>query len=347
MARIVELAGHAAAYGGRLLAELGHDVIRVEHPHGDALRRLGPFLGEENLESGAYHQFLNAGKRSFALDVAAEPGALRALLVSADALIAESPLTVDPAEFAKVVVVRIDDGLPEICAYARSGLLATTGHPDRSPMLLGGHAAYAATGTFTALAVLSGLLAGEGQIIDLSVVDCLESLGEQGVIAETITHEHFERRGYRGAVTAISGAFRCADGYAMLSVPPAPDNWSRLMDWVQDPELLAESSLADEAERRARQGYVIDRLEHWTEQFPKEHLVLEAQRRHTPAAPVSTPLDLAQDPQLMARGFLQTMEHPTLGSIPFPIGALATLTGSRPSPAPTLGQHNAEILAEL
>ncbi len=58
MARIVELAGHPAVYAGRLLAEGGHEVIRVEPPAGDALRRIGPYLGKQpNVEHGAFHQF--------------------------------------------------------------------------------------------------------------------------------------------------------------------------------------------------------------------------------------------------------------------------------------------------
>jgi len=67
MARILDLTTHAAVYATRLLAEAGHDVVRVEPPDGDALRRLEPVLGDPaDLERGAYHQFFNAGKRSVA-----------------------------------------------------------------------------------------------------------------------------------------------------------------------------------------------------------------------------------------------------------------------------------------
>ena len=350
MARIVELAGHAAAYGGRLLAEMGHDVIRVEPPDGDDLRHLPPLVEGDS----AYHHFLNAGKRSLALDLGSERGreALTALLDSADALLAQRPLPLDEAALDPgLAAVLMEDPLPEICTFARSGLLALTGHPDHTPMLLGGHAVYAATGAWAALALTAALFArqatGAGQRIELSAEDCLAVLGEQGVVAETVTRERFERRGYRGAVTAISGAFRCADGFAMLSVPASADSWARFMDWVGDPELAADTSLADEAERRARQAEVIDRLERWTTTFGKEDLVLQSQQRHTPAAPVSTALDLAGDPQLLDRGFLRQVDHPSLGPMQMPAGALATLRGAQPAPAPRLGQHNAEILAEL
>ena len=91
----------------------------------------------------------------------------------------------------------------------------------------------------------------------------------------------------------------------------------------------------------------MDRLHAWAKKFTKTELVEEAQRRHFPASPVSTTLDLVDDPQLIARGFLQEMNHPLLGRITFPTGALATVVGAQLSPAPRLGEHNAQILKEL
>src|SRR5215212_7838662 len=100
MARILDLTSHAAIYGGRMLAEAGHDVIRVEHPAGDELRRLPPFLGgEPNREASAYHQFFNAGKRSVTLDTATAEGlaVFRRLAAAADAVIGDLPVSVDAA----------------------------------------------------------------------------------------------------------------------------------------------------------------------------------------------------------------------------------------------------------
>jgi crotonobetainyl-CoA:carnitine CoA-transferase CaiB-like acyl-CoA transferase len=65
MARIIDLTGLTGAYATRLFAEQGHEVIRVEDPEGDSVRRLPPFLREkQDLEHGAYHQFLNAARRA-------------------------------------------------------------------------------------------------------------------------------------------------------------------------------------------------------------------------------------------------------------------------------------------
>jgi len=123
--------------------------------------------------------------------------------------------------------------------------------------------------------------------------------------------------------------------------------WSKFIDWVQDPVLSADPSLADEAERDAKKDLVVERLGIWSKRFSKIDIVTEAQKRHVPASPVSTPLDLVNDPQLTARGYLSETDHPEFGRIMFPMGAIGSLKGIRLSPAPSLGQHNAEILTGL
>lgn len=358
MSLIVDLTAHSAAYATRLLAEMGHRVVRVESPEGDALRRTGPFLrNRPDLENGAYHQFLNSGKESLTVNLGTPSGSkvFFELLRKSDALVGNVPIPIDEKALLdaqpRLVLIRVEDGEPELCAFARSGLLSLTGHPGRRPVLLGGHVIYSATGLYVAAAAACGLYVlrqtGQGQVASVSVRQCLETLVEQAMVTYATTGQGTERRGYRGAVTAVSGAFPCSDGYWMVSVPHTPEGWARFMEWVQDPVLLGDKSLADEAERNEKQDLILNRLELWSKRFPKGELVAEAQKRHIPASPVSTALDLADDPQLLARGFLSPMDHPRFGSTLFPQGAIATARGARLKPAPTLGQHNAEILAEL
>jgi crotonobetainyl-CoA:carnitine CoA-transferase CaiB-like acyl-CoA transferase len=358
MARIIDLTSPAAAYATRLLVETGHDVVRVEPRDGDEVRRMGPFLGESiTLETGAVHQFTNAGKRSFTADVTTEEGQrlLLELVATADVVIASLPLPVDENRLMqanpKLILVRVDDGDPEICAYARSGLLTLTGHPGERPTLMGGHVPYAATGLHVAVATATAMLAkqmtGEGQTVDVSVADCLIGLAEQGMTTYAVSGEVTERRGYRGAVTAVSGAFPTADGFWMLSVPHSPERWAGFMEWVQDPQLADDPSLIEEMERQDKREFILERLDTWSKQHKKDELVTEAQRRHMPSAPITTPFDLAADAQLVARGFLKEIDHPDFGRILFPIGSVANLWGTDPGLAPRLGQHNAEILTEL
>jgi crotonobetainyl-CoA:carnitine CoA-transferase CaiB-like acyl-CoA transferase len=360
MARILDLAAHPGIYAGRLLAETGHDVIRVEPPGGDAIRRLGPYLGNEpGLERGAFHQFLNAGKRSLTLDVDAPAGleVLDRLVATADAVIGSLPLSSDPARWReahpRLVVVAIDDADdgPELCRYARSGLLSLTGHPGQTPMLMGGHVIYAATGLYVAVATAAALLVqdltGQGQVVTVRPQDCMETFFEQAVATYVATGKGTERRGYRGAITAVSGAMPALDGYWMLSVSHTAERWAALMDWVQDPVLLADTSLADEANRGPKKDLILDRLERWARTLKKEEAVVGAQERHIPAAPVSNPMDLAEDPQLIARGFLKEAEHPDFGRILFPVGAIASLRDGEVRLAPRLGEHTRAILTEL
>lgn len=360
MARIIDVTAHSGIYAARLMVEGGHDVIRMEPPQGDAVRRLGPYFGgTPNLELGAFHLFLNAGKRSLTLNLDTSPGRdiFMALVKTADAVIANVPLPVTLEEMTQIneplVAVGVeDDAGPELCAYARTGLLAITGHPGKRPVLLGGHIVYAATGLYVAVAMSAALYGrrrtGKGQIVKVSIRQCLESLAEQSMISYAAEGKITQRRGYRGAITAISGAFPCSDGYWMASMPTTPGRWAEFMEWVQDPVLKADASLEDEAERLVKRDFILDRLEAWSRQFPKESIVEEAQRRHIPGTPVAVASDLAKDPQLWARGFFEEKEHSEAGRpILSPRGAIGVLLGTSPGLAPKLGQHNAEILREL
>jgi len=169
MLRVIDLTTLSGAYAARLFAEEGHEVIRVEPSEGDELRRLAPFLKEQHdLEHGAFHQFLNAGKKSVTLDLKSPKGqkSLLDLLGEADVLLVNSPppsgesacLAANP----QLVLTKIVDDAPELCAVARSGLMSLTGHPDQPPVTLGGHIPLMAVATYVAVATAAALLARNG-----------------------------------------------------------------------------------------------------------------------------------------------------------------------------------------
>ena len=91
--------------------------------------------------------------------------------------------------------------------------------------------------------------------------------------------------------------------------------WDRFVDWVQDPVLLADPSLADEAERDAKKDLVVERLGMWSRRFAKIDIVTEAQKRHVPASPVSPPLALVNVPQLIRPGFPAARYPPALARV--------------------------------
>ncbi len=358
MALIVDLTKLSAAYATRLLAEAGNRVVRVETACGDDVRRTGPFVRELfDLEHSTSHQFLNAGKESVVLDPTTEDGAgaLKALLGAADCAIVTQPFCRDATWFFEanpaLTLVEVPNVTNELCAYARSGLLSLTGHPDKTPVLLGGHASLSVIGLYVAVAASAGMLAaaaeGAGRHVMVSAEQCLESLVEQAMLTYHTTGEVPERRGLLGMITAVSGAFPCADGYWMVSVPNDHKNWAQLMDWIDDPLLRADPSLAEGGKRQQNRDFILGRISEWSKHHEKEELVIGAQTRRVPASPVATMLDLASDPQLLARGFLRKLDHPQLGEITFPNGTTAQTFGVALTPAPTLGQHTASVLSEL
>jgi crotonobetainyl-CoA:carnitine CoA-transferase CaiB-like acyl-CoA transferase len=179
------------------------------------------------------------------------------------------------------------------------------------------------------------------------VREALESFVEQAMVEYSFSGTVTERRGSKGAITAVSGALPCKNGHWVISQIHRPGRWTKFMDWVQDPELISDPSPAEEENQHKRRDFIMDRLDKWAKRFTKTELVEEAQRRHFPASPVSTPLDLVDDPQLIARGFLKEIDHLEFGRIRFPQGAIATVLGNQLRPAPRLGEHNTEILTQL
>jgi crotonobetainyl-CoA:carnitine CoA-transferase CaiB-like acyl-CoA transferase len=358
MARLIDLGDLSGAYATRLFAEEGHEVIRIESPEGDGWRRLPPFLGDkQDLEHSAYHQFLNAGKKSLALNLDS-PAAQKIFLELAsqsDALVSDDSLPLEDRLLfeanPKLVVTKIQDQEPEICAVARSGLMSLTGHPGQVPAILGAHVSALAVGIYVAVATAAALLTstktGKGSIATVSMREALESFVEQAMVEYSFSGTVTERRGSKGAITAVSGALPCKNGHWVISQIHRPGRWTKFMDWVQDPELISDPSLAKEENQHRRRDFIMDRLDKWAKRFTKTELVEEAQRRHFPASPVSTPLDLIDDPQLIARGFLKEIDHPEFGRVKFPVGAIASVLGTQLTPAPRLGEHNTEILTQL
>jgi crotonobetainyl-CoA:carnitine CoA-transferase CaiB-like acyl-CoA transferase len=359
MARIIDLTGLTGAYATRLFAEQGHEVIRLEDPEGDSVRRLPPLLREkQDLERGAYHQFLNSGKKSLALNLDSSAGQkiFLELLCQSDALVADAPLLFCEDRFLfeanpKLVLTKIVDDDTEVCAVARSGLMSLTGQPGKAPVMLGGHVPRLAVGVYVAVAAASDLLVckktGKGMVATVSVRECLETFVEQAMIEYRFSGTITERRGSRGSITALSGALPCKNGHWVISQINRPGRWPKFLDWVQDPELASDPSLAQEEIQHQRRDFILDRLRTWAERHTNTELVEEAQRRHFPASPVSTPLDLVEDPQLIARGFLKEIDHPEFGRIKFPQGAIASVLGTQLTPAPRLGEHTTAILTQL
>ena len=194
--RVVELGGEEGAWCGKLLADLGAEVLKIEPPGGDSARTQAPFLdGQVGANRSLSFLYMNGGKQSVTLDLerVADRERLGALLGSADVLID----TLAPGKLASLglsyaVLSAANPGLivssitafgqngpycqfksADIVAAAMGGALFVTGYPDDPPVRLAGQQSFIVASTLAALGSLIALyrrrLTGRGQQVDISL----------------------------------------------------------------------------------------------------------------------------------------------------------------------------------
>jgi crotonobetainyl-CoA:carnitine CoA-transferase CaiB-like acyl-CoA transferase len=285
--RVLDLGDRAStAWCGRMLADLGADVIGVEPPAGHPLRADPP--------AAAY---LLANRRL------ADDGARARLLADADVVLAGDARTVDDARAAnpRALIVAItaygltsalaDRPGNDLTAYATSGWASMNGLADREPLKGPGHNASFQAGTFAWAAATAALLGSPaGELLDISERDALASTFAPAILRQQYTGQG---EGRRQVADVSAGPVPVADGYFALPL-------SRPHFWQNAMRVLGLDDLADVPElqtmplRNARKEMWLDRVQE----------ALAA--RHVTAGPVLDMADLATNPQLVARGFFQS-----------------------------------------
>ena len=371
--RVLDLSqGISGPLCAKLLADHGADVLKVEPPGGEPGRRMPPFHHDEpHPEKSLFFLMLNLNKRGITLDIEAEEGAalLRRLAIEADVVVESfSPGYLDrlglgyenlQALQPRLVMTSItpfgqtgpDSSLQgeEIVAYAAGGIMAISGTTDREPLKHGGFQAQYQTGLSAALATEFALLQAEfhgvGEHIDLSVQEIVAStmVGPQSAYAWSGAVS-----GRRPAETGGLGTVMpCKDGYfvAQASWRGGPAGWQTVAAFFERSE-LRDARFADPAKRVANADelntILLDATKHrsMAEMFrtgSEEHKML--------VGIVQTPEDLARCPQLDARDFFAIVDHPVIGRVrvPFRLSNMSLTPARYRSPAPLLGQHNAEV----
>jgi len=375
--RVLDLADQKGALAGKLLADLGADVVLVEPPGGGSpLRTIPPFWqGLPHPERSLFFWFYNTSKRGITLDVARPAGAalLRRLAADADVLIESEPpgrlaaLGCGPealrAANPRLVVASItpfgqrgpyrDWRASDTVAEATGGMLFVNGHHAGPPLRALGLQAYHQAGIFAAVGVLGALFArertGRGQDVDVSL---------QAAVAGAL--EHVPGLWHQaGTVAARQGTLhwtrffrvgRCRDGWVMHCTV---GDWTSLVEWVNADGMaadLGDPAWEDVRHRAVGAEHLFDVLDAWAARYTVEELVEGAQLRRIPYAAVRPPEGLLRDPHLAERGFFVPIEHPELGAmVPYP-GAPFQLTGApwqisrRP---PLLGEHNDEVYGRI
>lgn len=327
----------------KLLADFGADVIKIEPPEGDPLRRLGPFPGgEAHPDRGAAFVYLNANKRGMVLDLAtgrgrdlaravasrasivvenSPPGAMAARGLGFDDLIrlGDPPGDGDPGTVYVSLTPFGQDGpyaswrAPDIVRQAMCGWMAHGGDPDREPLRSGGDLALYLSGVCAAAASLIGLFharaTGEGQYIDVSAFEALITCSGQDVYRSGMDGDaaRTRRSGRRGLPFTIVPA---RDGW--VGVNPLFDrNYADLCEMAGLTELL-EDDRYDRigALRDGRAVEVAERIAAWTVLHGALDLVEAAQGRRLAFAPVPDMEGVLRLPPHVARCYLHPVEDP-------------------------------------
>jgi benzylsuccinate CoA-transferase BbsE subunit len=378
--RILDLTTNYAAYAGRLLADLGADVVRVEPPEGSPLRSLAPCqTGPTGAPLSFAHAFLDAGKRSVTLDLMTAAGReqLAELAASSDAMIeTPSASAADHIDFELVrqrnpglVLVSISafgrDGpyagyqATDLTLLAAGGLLSLGGYVDSEPLAVQGEQAMLASGIYGAIAVLTALYertqTGKGCWIDVSGQECV-AFALEDAVAEWSINGHVRRRLGDGAREAGTGVYPCKDGHiSMVAGRLGTANaFVTLTQWVAASEVpdaasLLEPQWQDFKFRQSREG-----IARFAEIFGafcrtrgKQELYREGQARQIAIAPVNTVADVLQDAQLAANSYFQPQFERNSGrdiTFPGPPYRLSRTPARPRGVAPKLGEHNRELV---
>ena len=368
--RVLDLTSSIGALCGKLLGDLGMDVIKVEPPSGDAARREPPFAkGHAHGEGSLRFAYLNAGKRSVTLDLTQANGKklLLDLVGRADVIVedfvpgylAELGLGYDRLleRQNKLILVSVSgfgqDGpyanfkTTDLIGNAMGGLLYISGDPKMTPCNPPETQAFYYTSLFACYGVMLALwqreTRGIGAWIDASVQASM-ALHEHVAFNFASDGRVMKRAGSQHQHNAPANLFQCKNGWISLFVTQT--HWPLLLKvWPDHDPALDDPKWINSNLRRQHADYINAQVTTFTSQFLKEDLAELMQKNGIPGLPVNSPSDFMKDPHIQARGFFASVRHPVLGSFAQP-GTPFMVDGQRspPSSAPLLGQHNHEVL---
>ena len=351
--RVVDRTDGLGETTGRLLADLGADVIRVEPAAGAASRRREPVVDGVSL----YYATHNANKRA----VVASPDDFRRLIDTADILITNASDDVDALRERRpglVVVAVTDFGLTgpyrdwqatEWTHLALGGVLSRSGLPGRAPLLPPGSLAYESAAAQAAWAALVAYFAGTGDLVDVSVYEATAQVLDPGYgIGGSATGGVPAANGPRGRPDArhLYPIFRCADGWVRICVL-APRQWQGMFTWLGEPAELADPALANLGKRFAAAGRIYPAIGRLFATRTRQRIVAEGQQHGVPTAALLEPTEVLYAEQFTARSVFTPI--PSVPGALMPNGYLE-VDGRRAGirgPAPTHGQHTTEVLAAV
>lgn len=370
--RVLDVTSASAAYAGKLLADLGADVIKVEPPGGDPARREAP-LGPDGLSLPFRYE--NTNKRSIVLDLTAEPGAssFRALARDADLVLeslvdggfADLGLGFDSlsAENPRLVVASVSGfgrsgplagtRSNDLVASALGGAMTSIGDPADPPVRLAGHQADVITATTAAAASLVALhhasRSGRGQHVDVSSLETMAAITHIAGVGKWLEDGVIPKRVGSGLVASVpSGAYPCKDGLVYLMVN-RPAHWLALANWIHEvtgnEEVLMDTFHGPSSARLPYRELLDLFISDLTGTLTVDEAYHEGQRRHIAFTPIHTAARIANDPQLKARDFFVEIDGGAAGPLAVPGAPYrpAKQPWRQTRPVPSVGEHDDEV----
>ena len=378
--KVVELARILAGpWIGQTLADLGADVIKVEAPQGDDTRGWGPpFLSTENGEpsDAAYFHSCNRGKRSITVDFRTEEGqeVVRKLVADADVLVENfkvgglAKYGLDYDSLSKVnpkLIYCSVTGFGQDGPYAHragydfmiqgmGGIMDLTGDPDGSPQKIGVAFADIFTGLYGVIGVLAALRrrdeTGEGEWVDMALLDAQVGVLANQALNYFVTGKTPKRLGNAHPNIVPYQVFPAGDGHLIIAVGN-DGQYKRLCGVLGRPELADDPKFATNAARVASRTELVAILTEETAARARDDLLAALEMEGVPAGPINSVQDVFEDKQINHREMkvdlpATDVEGGSVTSVRTPIrfknGSLVLERA-----APALGEHTAEILAEL
>jgi crotonobetainyl-CoA:carnitine CoA-transferase CaiB-like acyl-CoA transferase len=352
------------------LGDFGADVIKVEPPEGDPLRQW------KDEGHALFWKVYGRNKRSLALNLREPDGmaALKKLLATADVFIENfRPGTLEQMGLAPdtllagnpdLIVVRIS-GFGQTGPYARlpgfgsivegmSGFAHRNGFPDREPVLPPLALADMIAGIYGANAVTMALLAREkglarGQVIDLSLLEPIVSvLGPEAALYK-VTGKTKMRAGSASNTSSPRNVYRARDGKYLAVSGSTPQVARRIFELIGRSDMLADPRFATNEQRVKHRELVDEAVGAWFARHDHDEALEIMREAGATVGPIYSPADAADDPHFIARGVTVDADDADYGALPMHniVPRLGATPGTWQRPAPTIGEHNAEILQEL
>jgi crotonobetainyl-CoA:carnitine CoA-transferase CaiB-like acyl-CoA transferase len=377
--RILDLT-HAIAgpWSTMMLADMGAEVIKVEPPQGEMQRFMGPFTREDpdRAYGGTYGAY-NRNKRCIVLDLSKpeDKDTLLKLVDWADALVENQRAGVLDSQGLGYEALRernprlvygairgfgdprtgaspyADWPAYDVIAQAMSSFVSMNGEAGGAPHKVGPFLGDIYPGTVGALGILAAIfharVTGEGQFVDVSMVDAVTALSETGVTRFSFMGRDTPPSGNSSDTVAPFDIFQTKDGACAIAAP-TNKAWVTLANAIGRPELADDERTATMSLRVRNRAVVDEAVAGWAAAHTNTE-VLAALGGKVPCGPMNSPVDLFTDPHVQARGMLVAVDQPQgrpIVQVNTPMRFTETPTGIYRRP-PVLGEHTDEILAEL